>query len=254
MRLTVVGCSGSFPGPDSPASCYLVEADGDDGRTWRILLDLGSGALGRLQAHTDPLAVDGVFLSHLHPDHWFDMSGYYVLRKYHPDGPQPRIPVYGPTGTAARMATAYGLPEQPGMTEEFDFHEYAGGQTVTVGPFSVDVARVLHPVEAYAIKVSNGRRSFVYSGDTGACDALIDLAQGADLLLAEASFREGDDNPVDLHMTGKEAAETAVRSGVRRLVLTHIPPWHEPATALAEAKPVYDGPLELARCGATYDL
>ena len=49
MRLTVVGCSGSFPGPDSAASCYLVEADlgdGPDKRTWRILLDLGNGALG----------------------------------------------------------------------------------------------------------------------------------------------------------------------------------------------------------------
>ena len=46
MRLTVVGCSGSYPGPDSPASCYLLEAE-HDGRTWRILLDLGNGALGR---------------------------------------------------------------------------------------------------------------------------------------------------------------------------------------------------------------
>ena len=45
MRLTVIGCSGSYPGPDSPASSYLVEAEDDD-RTWRILLDLGSGALG----------------------------------------------------------------------------------------------------------------------------------------------------------------------------------------------------------------
>ena len=33
MRLTVVGCSGSYPGPDSPASCYLLEAE-HEGRTW----------------------------------------------------------------------------------------------------------------------------------------------------------------------------------------------------------------------------
>ena len=54
MRLTVVGCSGSYPGPDSSASCYLLEA-GHAGRTWRILLDLGSGALGALHRHADPL-------------------------------------------------------------------------------------------------------------------------------------------------------------------------------------------------------
>lgn len=252
MRLTVIGCSGSFPGPDSPASCYLVEAE-EDGRTWRLLLDLGSGALGRLQTHVDPLAVDAVLLSHLHPDHWFDMSGYYVLRKYHPDGPQPRIPVYGPRGTAERMAAGYGLAARPGMTEEFDFYEY-DGRAVRVGPLAVDVARVVHPVEAYAMRVSHAGRSMVYSGDTAACDALVELARDTDLLLAEASFREGEDNPVDLHMTGKEAAETAVRAGARRLVLTHIPPWYERRSALEEAEQVYDGPLDLARCGATYDL
>ena len=53
MRLTIVGCAGSFPGPDAPASCYLVEAEAE-GRTWRILLDLGSGALGALLVLTGP--------------------------------------------------------------------------------------------------------------------------------------------------------------------------------------------------------
>ena len=50
MRVTVVGCSGSFAGPESPASSYLVQHE-DEGRTWNLLLDLGSGALGALQLH-----------------------------------------------------------------------------------------------------------------------------------------------------------------------------------------------------------
>ena len=90
VRLTVVGCSGSYAGPDSPASCYLLEADGED-RTWRILLDLGNGALGALHNYTDPLGIDAVALSHLHPDHCLDLCGYYVMRKYHPSGAQPRL-------------------------------------------------------------------------------------------------------------------------------------------------------------------
>ena len=127
MRLTVVGNSGSYPGPDSPASCYLLEAEDDAAdapRTWRILLDLGSGALGTLQQLTDPLGIDAVLLSHLHADHCLDLCGYYVMRKYHPRGPQPRIPVYGPEGTALRMAKAYDLDESPGMNEEFEFTPY----------------------------------------------------------------------------------------------------------------------------------
>lgn len=253
MRLTIIGCSGSYPGPESPASSYLVEAEDGD-RTWRVLLDLGSGALGRLQQHVDPLSIDAVFITHLHPDHFFDLSGYYVLRKYHPSGHQPRIPVYGPRGTAKRIANAYGLAEKPGMSQEFDFHEYGDQGTYQVGPLTLEVTPVSHPIESYAIKVSHEGRSFVYSGDTGPCQALVELAQGTDLLLAEAAFREGEDNPKDLHMTGREAAEAAVKAGAGRLVLTHIPPWYDPNTALDEARPVFDGPLELALCGATYDL
>ena len=44
MRLTMVGCSGSIPGPHSAASCYLLEADG-----FRLVVDLGNGAVGALQ-------------------------------------------------------------------------------------------------------------------------------------------------------------------------------------------------------------
>jgi ribonuclease BN (tRNA processing enzyme) len=252
MRLTVVGCSGSYPGPDSPASCYLVEQEAD-GRTWRIVLDLGSGALGYLHRYVDPLAVDAVFLSHLHPDHCFDMSGFYVLRKYHPDGVRGRVPVHGPGDTARRLATAYGLPERPGMTGEFDFTVY-DGQPIDLGPFRVVTTKVDHPVAAYALKVSAGDGSLVYSGDTGPCQALTALAKGADLLLAEASFVEDGDNPPNLHMTGREAARTATAAGAGRLVLTHVPPWYDPRQVLEEARPSYDGPLELARTGATYEI
>lgn len=255
MKVTVVGCSGSYPGPDSPASCYLLEQDDPDdpgGRVWRILLDLGSGALGALHHYADPLAIDAVVLSHLHPDHCLDLCGFYVLRKYHPSGAQPRLPVYGPAGTGERMARAYDLPDGPGMAHEFDFRTY--DTTFSVGPFTIEAMPVLHPVEAYGLQVSAGAATIAYTGDTAACDTLDRLAAGADLLLAEASFRDGDDNPPEIHLTGKEAGELAARAGVGRLVLTHIPPWFDKDAMLAEARAVWDGPSELARAGAVYEL
>jgi len=246
MRLTVIGCSGSYPGPDSPASCYLLESEAD-GRTWRILLDLGSGALGTLQRYADPLAVDAVFLSHLHADHCLDLCGYHVLRRYHPDGHQPLIPVWGPVGTADRMARAYDLPLDPGMREEFDFLTYDG--TVELGPFVVEPIRVAHPVPAYGLRISADGVTLGYSGDTGPCPGLDEVARDVDLLLAEASFRSGDDNPANLHLTGSDCGETATRVGVRRLLLTHVPPWHDAEDSLAEARSTYDGPVALARTG-----
>ena len=82
MRLTVLGCSGSGPGPISPASGYLVEA-GDA----RLVLDLGNGTFGALQRHSDPWQLDAVLFSHLHPDHCADFTALVVYRRYHPHAP-----------------------------------------------------------------------------------------------------------------------------------------------------------------------
>ena len=253
MRLTVVGCSGSYPGPESPASCYLLEAE-HDGRTWRVLMDLGSGALGFLQRYVDPLDIDAVFLSHLHADHCLDLTGYYVLRKYHPRGAQPRLPVYGPAGTAGRMARAYDLPEDPGMGLEFEFRTWSPGEPTRVGPFTVQAIRVEHPVEAYGLRVSAGGALVAYTGDSGRCSQLETIARGADLLLAEASFHDGEANPPGIHLTGRDCGELAKAAGVKRLVVTHVPPWYDAQDMLGAARAVWNGAGELARQGAVFEL
>jgi ribonuclease BN (tRNA processing enzyme) len=252
MRLTVVGCAGSFPGPDSAASCYLLEAE-HEGRTWRILLDLGSGAFGSLQRYVDPLAIDAVLLSHLHADHCLDLTAYYVVRRYHPSGHQPRIPVWGPEGTAARMARAYDLDPTPGMDEEFEFRTY-GAEPFEIGPFRVEPIPVDHPVPAYGLRVSADGATLGYSGDTGPSWGLARVADGVDLFLAEASFVSGRSNPPGLHLTGTDCGRAAAGAGARRLVLTHVPPWYDPAVAEAEARAVYDGPIDVAAPGVVYEL
>jgi ribonuclease BN (tRNA processing enzyme) len=181
VRLTVVGCSGSYPGPDSPASCYLVEAELGD-RTWRLVLDLGNGALGALHRYADPLTIDAVLLSHLHADHCIDLTSYYVLRKYHPTGARPPIPVYGPDGTPGR------------------------------------------------------------------------LARDADVFLCEASWPSVPTPPPGIHLTGREAGEHATRAGAKRLLLTHLMPFHDPQAMLAEAKETYEGQIDLVAPGAVYSV
>jgi len=252
VKLTVIGCSGSFPGPDSPASCYLVEAPYAGG-TFRLLLDLGNGSLGPLQRHAPLDGIDAVVISHLHPDHCLDLCSFYVARRYLPAGPLARIPVHGPAGTADRMARAYDLDPDPGMHAEFAFTDLEPGP-FTLGPFTVRTVRVNHPVEAYAVRVEQGGRSLVYSGDTGPSEALISLARGADLLLCEASFHEGRDTAPNLHLNGREAAEHATRAGASRLLLTHLPPWNDPARSLAEAVPAFAGPVDVARAGAVVEV
>ena len=101
-----MGCSGSFAGPTSPASSYLVRAE-HEGREFNLLLDLGSGALGALQRHIELSDLDAVMVSHLHPDHCVDLLGLYVTRKYQPSGPLPeQLPVYGPAAMEAQLTTS----------------------------------------------------------------------------------------------------------------------------------------------------
>jgi ribonuclease BN (tRNA processing enzyme) len=250
MKLTVVGCSGSFPSVESPCSSYLIEADG-----FRLLLDLGNGALGELQRHCGLYDIDAVLISHLHADHCVDMCAYFVARYYrHEGGMAPAIPVYGPVGTHQRLNSAYGdIPDEKCMSDVFDFRTLRPG-SFRLGPLTITTDLVSHPVEAYGFRIEHAGRTITYSGDTGPCDALLALAEGTDLFLCEASFTHGKENVPELHMNGREAGEYADRAGAGQLVLTHIPPWTDPQVNLEHARSAYYGPVDLARSGTVYEL
>jgi len=274
MRLVTVGCSGSFAGPGSPASSYLVQvpaalaaAAGHEARDWNVVLDLGNGALGALQRVVDPLDLDAVALSHLHPDHFVDVCGLYVYLRYHPDrgsartGVPARLPVLGPSATAARIEGAYGAEPGDGLRDELDVRPWVPGTPVVVGPLTLEPFRVFHPVEAYGVRVTGpsslrpGERAVLaYTGDTDTCDGVVELARDADLLLSEAAFHEGRDDGVErgIHLTGRRAGEVATAAGARRLVLTHLPAWNDPARSLAEARATFAGPVEVATSGGEH--
>jgi ribonuclease BN (tRNA processing enzyme) len=262
MKLTIVGCSGSLSGPESAASSYLVQAPYQD-RIFSLLLDCGPGAMGALYRYLDPREVDAIALSHLHADHCLDLCGYYVAALYSPNAPWPRCPVYAPANAASRIAQAYEVPNGdsgaselgPSIAEHFDWRIWQPSQRI--GPFTVRTVRVNHPVEAYAIRVQEDNPrggAMVYSGDTGLSEALVQLANGVDLLLVESAFLDHPDNPHGMHLSGAQAAAIGQDAGVAAIVLTHIPPWHEPDRVLAEATPHFDGPVSLAKPGAVWDI
>ncbi len=253
MKLVIVGCSGSFAGPDSPASCYLLQAE-FRGRTWSIVLDCGSGALGPLQRHTDPLALDGVVLSHLHADHFLDLCGLYVMHRYRPERRVASAPirVFGPADTPARVGLAYyGKPTAtvPG----FSFTEVVDGTRFGVGPFKVQAYAVNHPIEAYGYRIECDGVVLAFTGDTDSCAALGPLMANADLVLADSAFVDGRDVNPGVHLSGSRAAHAALEAGgVRRLMLTHMPSWNHPEVCRAQAAAIWPGKVEIARPGATY--
>jgi ribonuclease BN (tRNA processing enzyme) len=139
------------------------------------------------------------------------------------------------------------------MTHEFDFVTYPE-EPFEVGPFTVTVAPVIHPVEAYAMRLEHNGKVLVYSGDTSPTPELDRLTHGADVFLCEAAFEEGKPNPEGLHLTGKEAGDVATGAGVGSLIVTHVPPWGDSRVALREAVESFTGPTELARPGLSVEF
>lgn len=248
MQLTVLGCAGTFPGPTSPCSGYLVEHDG-----YRLVLDFGAGALGNLQRHCDLRDVDAIYVTHLHADHCIDLVAYFYARRYHPLGMPPILPVLGPPGTHHRISSAFEEPPVDGLEEVFDFQEPGPG-TIQLGPFSVTSVVVHHPIECHGLRIEAGGKVLAYSGDSASCSELVDLARDADLFLCEATWPSVPMPPPGIHLTGREAGEHAAKAGAKRLLLTHLMPFHDPQVILAEAKETYDGPVELVSAGAVYNV
>jgi ribonuclease BN (tRNA processing enzyme) len=247
MKLTVVGCSGSVPGPQSAASCYLVEADG-----FRLVLDLGNGAWGQLLRYTSPDRIGAVAISHTHADHCLDLCPMYVHLRYGLPAMVPPVPVLGPASTGHRIASAYDVPLAE-LETVLAFRAFVD-EPVAVGPFTVTSRLLKHPVPSFGSRIEYDGKVLVFSGDTGPCEELDQLAADADLYLVEAAFVEGAANPPDLHLTGREAGLSATAAGAGRVLLTHVPPWIAAGVAEREAAEVFDGEILIAEPGLVVDV
>lgn len=237
-------------GSHEAASGYLVENDGGC-----FAIDLGSGAFGVLQRHTDPACVD-VVLTHLHGDHCLDLPGMIIWRRYHPRTPAScRARLYGPAGTDVRIGRlcADSGDAVDDISDTFDIRRLRDGGTFQLAGVDITPAAMVHPVEAYGFRLTSGGKTVCYTGDTAWHEGLVDFAAGADYLLAEASWcadREGV--PEVMHMSGYDAGRLAREAGVGTLVLVHIPPYGNPEGALAAAREEFDGEVILGRSGMTF--
>jgi ribonuclease Z len=265
IEVVLLGTGSPLPDPNRAGPATLVRA----GET-SLLVDCGRGVLLRAAAAgTGAAQLDALVLTHLHSDHFTDLGDVITTSWVMSLAPKPMV-VYGPARTRAVVDGVlaslgpdieYRLAHHDDLTAPPDVPvtELAGDEAIELGAARVTVAPTEHrPASpSLAYRVEHGGHTVVLAGDTLPCDGLDRLCAGADVLVHTVIRADLIRNiPVprlqdvcDYHSTVEQAAQTAARGGVGRLVLTHCVPPLQPEQAdewRAMAAEHFDGVIDVA--------
>lgn len=215
-------------------------------------MDAGPGTFAELQRHTDPRRLTAIWISHLHADHSADLLAAAYAFAYGGMTPPAPIPVYAPRDCAGRLAGFLGRRDVRFLDGILEFRPLYDGHTVRHRDLRLTSRSVVHDTEAYGLRAECQGSVLAYSGDSGLCDALTELAVGADLFLCEADLdahREGEQR---VHLTPEDAGACA--KGARELLITHVGPTLTREAAAGRAALVFGGRTAAAHEGDTFSL
>jgi ribonuclease BN (tRNA processing enzyme) len=252
LNLTVLGTSAAYPGPDTPCSGYLIQENGGN-----VLLDCGTGTLGNLQKHLDLRDVSDIVISHMHPDHFFDLIPYRYALKYGLDtsghsAPHLHLP---PGGIKALNQVISPFNESKSFfAETFDLSEYDPENALVLGHLQIMFRPVKHYIPTFGVSIIGSKR-LAYSSDSGACPELSDVAKDADLLLCTVGRCLGPEiDHLWGHLLPEEAGELAKEARAKRLLLTHFWPACDPSIGARKASEALGHPVEVAEVNRCYEV
>jgi ribonuclease BN (tRNA processing enzyme) len=272
LAMQILGSGGPIPDDPRASSGYLIWRDGKA----RLMIDAGGGTFVRFaEAGAQIADLDAVLLSHLHADHagelpTFLKGGYFAERK------RP-LAIVGPTGNErfpAIDAFVSALVEP--TTGPFRYLSgYLDGRlfalpTTAVDPSApasavlehdgivVEAVGVHHgaiPALGYVVTVGDHRVAF--GGDQSAkSEAFVQLAKGADILVAHHAIPESGAGVEHLHRTPSQIAQLAQQAGVGKLVLSHhmTRALDDLMASLELMRSIYTGPIEVGEDLGCYPL
>ncbi|NUT35765.1 MAG: MBL fold metallo-hydrolase [Hamadaea sp.] len=246
MRLTVLGGCGAWPEPGSACSGFLVEHDG-----FRLLLDAGYATFPQLITHIAADQVDAVYITHGHPDHCADLNPLLRARAL-TDSPAAPLPVYAPAGALDAVLAL----DRPGLLDDaVSVQTFTPGDDLAIGPFQARTRLLPHWIPNAGVRLSADDRVLAYTGDSGPGDAVVDLARGADLLVAEATYPEKvPEDAAGMLSSALDVGRQATEAGVRGVLLTHLHPGTDPYAARAAARTGFTGGIGVATPGLAFEL
>jgi ribonuclease BN (tRNA processing enzyme) len=247
MRLTIVGCGDAFGSGGRSNTCFWLETAK---RT--IVVDFGASSLPALKARKlDANRIDAIVLSHLHGDHFgglpFLLLDYQFLARR-----EAPLLIVGPPGTRERLETAMEVffPKMSGTKWRFPWHveDIGVGVVSDVLGHRLLTAEVIHQSGApsTALRLSDGEKTFSYSGDTEWTDALLPIADQADLFVCECYAYAGK---MTGHLSWEILKPRIADLRAKRIMLTHMNP-----TMLARLDEVKAAGLLLADDGLVLEF
>jgi len=222
MRLTVVGCGDAFGSGGRFNTCFHLEAAGKT-----FLVDCGASTAVALNARgIDANSIDAIILSHLHGDHFGGipfllLHGQFLVPRERP------LLIAGPPGATERITALLEacFPRASKNKWRFDWSvmEIPVGVPTDVLGLNVVTAEVIHfsGAPSTALRISDGRQVFSYSGDTQWTEALLPIANGADLFIVECYDYDRD---LPAHMNWATIRRRLPDFHARRVMLTHMNP------------------------------
>lgn len=236
MKLTILGFWGGTPEQGGATSGYLLQ----DGNI-NILIDCGSGVLSKLSQIMDITQLSTLLLTHWHFDHMADLPivDYRFNRALRNSEVEERLTVLAP-------AVPFEMKDFLQLNH-LSLQQIEDQEPYRIGNLTINFLPVKHTIACYAVKISNGEKTFVFSGDSAYYEDIAHFAEGADVFLCEATNVEGSIHSTGKgHMNGLEAGKLAKLAEVKQLILTHLPSDGNFNLIKANAESEYDGEVLLA--------
>jgi ribonuclease BN (tRNA processing enzyme) len=245
LNITFLGTGTISLTPERSCTSIFIETPKE-----RILVDIGCGTLRAIaKIGINIHAIDYIFLTHFHPDHISDLIPFIFAlknsrRRQSPD----KLQVWGPRGFIQfmhGMELSYGrwIHEPSDSIKFFELkrhlQDFPGVRVIW--------NKVVHKFESVGYRFEIGGNTIAFSGDSGYCQELIRICQGADMAILECSH--ADEHAVEGHLSPSLAAKIAEDSKAKKLYLTHFYPDALESDIIGVAKKYYSGEIVLAEDG-----
>ncbi len=230
MELTVLGKYGPYPAEnDGACSGYLVENKGS-----LLVLDMGSGSLGKLISRVDIRDVTDIFISHHHYDHTSDL----LPLRYMLEVSGNVVNIYTKHSDSVWYKILFTHPN-------FNVINVDEGSAVKVGSMELSFVKANHIDSSLAV-IIKGEKTLCYTGDTDYFEGISACFERSDYVLADCCKPSGDKAK---HMTVDDAKRLAEKYPDKTIIATHQPPEFNPVNEFASF-----GNIIIAKQNKTYRL